>query len=181
MQSIDRRITPAYKREQERLHRRGYGEKGDRWVSTVFDLALQHGHSSVLDYGAGAGSLGRALRRLGMACADYDPCVASMAAAPQHARLVVCTDVLEHIEPECIRAVLAHLAELCDGHLFTVISRVDAGKTLSDGRNAHILLRPWEWWEAEMKRARFYPTSDHVVNPNPEKQFACVWRQWNGE
>lgn len=169
-------ISAAYQREQEALHEKGYGAKGWRWAETVTEIAQYWGYSSILDYGCGQGSLGRFLRARGWQAADYDPCVQSFSGEPAEASLVVCTDVLEHVEPEKIGAVLAHLRSLTRGHLLTVISRVDAGKTLSDGRNAHILLRDEIWWLRTMRSVRLYPTDYAVPNPNPAKQMVELWQ-----
>jgi len=60
--------------------------------------------------------------------------------------MTVCCDVLEHIEPEFLDDVLDHLMELTDLILFCTINTGPAGKTLEDGRNAHLIQQPMEWW-----------------------------------
>jgi hypothetical protein len=69
-----------------------------------------------------------------------------MADPPVPAELVCCIDVLEHIEPECLEDVLDHLEELTQRVAFISINTAAAGKTLPDGRNAHLIQRPMEWW-----------------------------------
>jgi hypothetical protein len=59
---------------------------------------------------------------------------------------VVCLDVLEHIEEECIDDVLDHLEELTEAFGFFSIDTGPAKKVMADGRNAHVLQRPPEWW-----------------------------------
>lgn len=138
-------ISKAYLSQQRALHEQGeYGRKGDRWADKVAELYKKYACSSVLDYGAGARKLRKALPKLNMAC--YDPCVPKIAALPEPANLVVCTDVLEHIEPDCIDAVLDHIRSLTQVVFFAVIGMEPAMKKLPDGRNAHILLRPRDWW-----------------------------------
>lgn len=167
-------ISPGYLEEQRKLHAdpRGYGTKGRKWADQVADLARRNGAcASILDYGAGQGSLGRELRGRGFAVADYDPAVEAMAAPPSPADLVVCTDVLEHVEPEKVDAVVEHLAELTRVAAFVVISIVPTAKTLSDGRQAHISLHPPGWWAARLSR-RFRIVEELQVKP--EKQWVVV-------
>jgi hypothetical protein len=64
--------------------------------------------------------------------------------------LVVCNDVLEHVEPERLAAVLQHLRDLTwRGGYFTVATR-ESNKWLSDGRNAHLIIESVAWWRAQM-------------------------------
>jgi hypothetical protein len=65
---------------------------------------------------------------------------------PFPAELVCCIDVLEHIEPDKIDAVLDHLKSLTQGIAFLSIDTGPAKKTLSDGRNAHLIQEGWLWW-----------------------------------
>ena len=76
----------------------------------------------------------------------YDPCVPEYAKEPVASQMVACCDVLEHIEPDMIDGVLDHLQRLTEQVGFFSINTTNAMKTLPDGRNAHILQRPPEWW-----------------------------------
>ena len=51
---------------------------------------------------------------------------------------MICTDVLEHIEPDCLQAVLGHLRQVSREYTFVNISTRAAVKSLHDGRNAHL-------------------------------------------
>lgn len=166
-------ITPEYLREQQLLHAapRGYGGGGARWAKEVADLGRGLECRSVLDYGCGQGTLGEALK---IEAGDwiqsfqaYDPVTAP--ALPDPADLVVCTDVLEHIEPACIQAVLDHLRSLMGQALFVSIGLRPTDKVLSDGRQMHIMLKPYRWWRAEFRRRDCY------INPLPD---LCSAKQW---
>jgi 2-polyprenyl-3-methyl-5-hydroxy-6-metoxy-1,4-benzoquinol methylase len=77
---------------------------------------------------------------------NYDPAIPDFAATPPRCDLVVCTDVLEHVEPDCIVGVLKDLDRVTGKVIFTSTALNPAMKLLPDGRNAHILLRPAHWW-----------------------------------
>lgn len=166
-------ISDAYLEEQRRLHAdpRGYGTKGRKWALYVGQVAAHHKLRSILDYGAGQGSLALELSRRGFDIREYDPAVYGKATPPEPADLVVCTDVLEHIEPDKVEAVLEHLAALTIGALFVVISLVPTAKTLSNGDQAHISLHPPEWWAERLGR-HFEVTE--VLSVSPEKQWVAT-------
>jgi hypothetical protein len=60
--------------------------------------------------------------------------------------MVACIDVLEHIEPACLEEVLDDLMRLTKAVGFFSVHTGPAIKTLSDGRNAHLIQQPPEWW-----------------------------------
>jgi 2-polyprenyl-3-methyl-5-hydroxy-6-metoxy-1,4-benzoquinol methylase len=115
----------------------------------VAEVAKRIGAETVLDYGSGKGSLKRAL---GLPVAEYDPAVPEHAAEPVAADLVVCSDVLEHIEPECLDEVLDHLKQLAKKVGFFVIATRPAKKHLDDGRNAHLIVEDREWWMRKLEQ-----------------------------
>jgi hypothetical protein len=157
---IESLISPEYAAMQRELHGRpkGYGGKGKKWADTVVALARRYGCGSMLDYGAGQSSLTLELAQrtgLNLRLADYDPGVPGKENFPSFADLVVCTDVLEHIEPDRLDAVLEHIHALARKAVFLVVALDEANKVLSDGRNAHLILESPEWWEARVVGAGF--------------------------
>lgn len=60
--------------------------------------------------------------------------------------MVACIDVLEHIEPAFLEAVLDDLCRLTEAILFATVDTGPAVKVLSDGRNAHLIQEPMSWW-----------------------------------
>ena len=151
-------ITETYRELNQRLHQGGmFGRRGDRWAPSVRKIARAHGLSDLLDYGCGQGALKKALRaaRWGgsaLQVREYDPAIAGKDALPAAADLVVCTDVLEHIEPELLGNVLEHLRSVTRCLLFAVVSTRPAKKTLEDGRNAHLIVQPDSWWRPQFAR-----------------------------
>lgn len=104
--------------------------------------------SHLLDYGCGAQTnLAKHLKvNRKLTYQAYDPGVPRFSKAPVPAQMVACIDVLEHIEPELIENVLDDLKRLTEGIIFASVCTVPAFKTLSDGRNAHLIQQPMSWW-----------------------------------
>jgi 2-polyprenyl-3-methyl-5-hydroxy-6-metoxy-1,4-benzoquinol methylase len=145
-------ISAEYRALNAELHARNptYGTSGGKWAAKVHRLARQYEASSVLDYGCGRGTLGKALRELVKepfcVFAEYDPAIEGKDAHPSRADLVVCGDVLEHIEPDCLYAVLDDIRDLAKKAALFIVATVPAAKTLADGRNTHLIVEPAEWW-----------------------------------
>ncbi len=152
-------ISPKCLALQQQLHAapRGYGGKGRKWAAAVHWLARRFGTQSVLDYGCGQGSLMKELAfQYGLLDgAEYDPAIPGKDALPSPADLVVCTDVLEHIETEYLGSVLRHLRSVTRVAAFLVIHTGLSNKTMADGRNAHLIIQPGEWWEQQLVAAGF--------------------------
>lgn len=148
-------ISSTYLWMQQRLHCSGdYGRAGDKHLDIILELIDKTGSHNVLDYGCGKGFLGEALRQRDIPCHDYDPAMPGKGHA-EIADLVVCTDVMEHIEPEKLNAVLEHIFNMTDVALFVAISMRPAGKILADGRNAHLIIQSSEWWRVKFEIAKF--------------------------
>jgi 2-polyprenyl-3-methyl-5-hydroxy-6-metoxy-1,4-benzoquinol methylase len=90
---------------------------------------------------------------------DYN----GMAARCEPADLVVCTNVLEHIESDQVFAVVGRLVKLTRRALFVVVAL--------DGRPPHVLLRSVEWWRCLLAAHDFVLARELQVGPN---QWAAV-------
>ena len=115
------------------------------------------GAESLLDYGCGKATLGEALKARSSECSkltlvNYDPAIEKFAQSPEPCDLVVCSDVLEHVEPECLNDVLADLRRLAKKAALLVISTRPSGKFLPDGRNAHLIIQPAAWWMPKLRK-----------------------------
>ena len=144
------KITPEYLEQNRRLHEKGYyGLRGERWAPTILNVCNTAGSRDVLDYGCGQRTLERAL---GFPIRNYDPAIPGLDAPPEPAQIVACTDVLEHIEPECLDDVLDDLRRVTRGIGFYVIATGPANKTLPDGRNAHLIQEPLGWWLPKLEQ-----------------------------
>lgn len=149
-------ITSDYVREQEILHEApAYGSRGFNWGYLVAGIAKIEGCVSVLDYGCGKGTLGRTLRKAGIDARDYDPAVKEFSRDPKRADLVVSVDVLEHLETECVDAVLDDLRDKAIKRLFVAISTRPAKRFLTDGRNTHLIVEEGDWWRPKLEKRGF--------------------------
>ena len=106
------------------------------------------GVTHLLDYGCGANtSLAKGLKAdHKLKYQAYDPGVPRFSREPVPAQMVACCDVLEHVEPDKLDAVLDHIASLADGVVFLSVCTAAALKFLPDGRNAHLIIEPMLWW-----------------------------------
>lgn len=145
-------ISESYRQQQIALHRDpSYGVASLQYSGLVAAVAVKYGVREMLDYGAGKCRLSHALARdrsmpVPFHVVNYDPAIIGLDKAPDPAPLVACIDVLEHIEPEHLNAVLDDLKRVT---LRVGVFTVHCGpalKVLSDGRNAHLIQRPPTWW-----------------------------------
>ena len=142
-------ISADYRAEQSALHAKGnYGTASLQFGGIVSGLINRLAVFSVLDYGCGSmRNLLTVLRpEHEIRYQGYDPAVPEYADNPEPADLVVCIDVLEHIEPELLDNVLDHLQSLSPVWGFFTVHTGPAHKKLSDGRNAHLIQEPPSWW-----------------------------------
>jgi hypothetical protein len=146
-------ISADYREQNIQLHEANpsYGIGGLKWVHRVKDLMREHDYKNVLDYGCGKGELKNNLPRW-LEVFEYDPAIPGKDNKDQSADLVVCTDVLEHIEPDLFDGVLEHLRTVTVKKLIFNIALRPAKKALPDGRNAHLILESPEWWNARLGR-----------------------------
>lgn len=142
-------ISHDYLREQQCLHRDPrYGRASLGYAKLVAALLKIGQCESLTDYGAGKCKLKAGLDRIRarrVRYLPYDPAFPDYG-EPQPADLVACIDVLEHIEPARLDAVLDDLVSITTRLGFFTIHTGPAVKTLSDGRNAHMIQEPPSWW-----------------------------------
>lgn len=138
-------FSPEYKALQEQFHRdrQDYGVSGSKYAPHIQNLADKLQTHDILDYGAGKGTLQKSLP---YPIQNYDPFIPEFSKRPRPARIVVCTDVLEHIEPEHLSAVLHDIRSLTLDLAFLQIATRPAVKVLPDGRNAHLIIESINWW-----------------------------------
>jgi len=138
-------ISAEYKQMNAQMHRENeaYGKSSGKWVNAVIGLSAKFNCADILDYGCGKGLLKLGI---GNKVREYDPSIEGKDATPEPADMVVCTDVLEHIEPELLDEVLNDIQRCTKQLAFLTVSTRPAKKILPDGRNAHLIQENADWW-----------------------------------
>ena len=161
-------ISDGYRELNRELHesRADYGKRSADHLAGI--LQRWERHDTVLDYGCGKNTLVPLLRERKISAVGYDPCVPELSVHPGWADIVVCTDVLEHIEPDLLKAVILDLAVCTDRLLYCQIAlRLDSSKLLPDGSNPHKIVEPWDWWRGVL---HFFFEITEVIHHKPGKQ-----------
>jgi hypothetical protein len=150
-------VSPGYVAEQSFLHAQqpAYGSRGFNWGYLIAGIAVIEGGNSILDYGCGKGTLTRTLRDAQFDVRQYDPAIPSCALPPKPADIVAVLDVMEHIEPDCLDAVLIDLVRVTRRILFVTISTTPSKRWMRDGRNTHLIVMDGKWWRQQFERMGF--------------------------
>ena len=170
-------ISDEYKNQLIKLHSsKKWGTSAHYQTSKVAAVVTELGVATVLDYGCGQGTL---KPKLVQSCPtldvrEYDPAIAKKSARPEPAELVACIDVLEHIEPDKIDAVLQDLYELSQKAAFFVIATRPAIAVLPDGRNAHLIVETPDYWTEKILASGW--KSIHRKDTGDGREF-LVWLQ----
>lgn len=165
-------ISESYRAEQQKLHENPkYGVASLTFAPIVQSL-LRHGKcDSLSDYGAGKCNLKKAVGLLKSGAVEYRPYDPAFPeyGSPQPADLVTCIDVLEHIEPPALDAVISEISSICRKLAFLTVHTGPAKKSLADGRNAHLIQQCTSWW-----LARFEPHFDILHVQQVRKGFFVI-------
>ncbi len=142
-------ISSEYREQNRLLHENNaeYGVSVINHLQLINDLYLKCECKSLLDYGCGKGLLAK---NVPFPIWEYDPAIPGKDIPPRAADLVVCIDVLEHVEPDYLDSVLKDIARCVQRIGFFVINTQPAQKTLPDGRNTHLIQRDRHWWESKL-------------------------------
>lgn len=152
-QSPSNLISQSYKDLLEKVHSdkkrlQGFGGKSKN-LGKFLHFYKKWEPVSVLDYGCGKGYILNQLREKFPQTQwyGYDPAVVEYKdiTTPSY-ECVFCNDVLEHIEPENLTAVLQHISLLSEKYIWLRIDTKPARKFLEDGRNAHLIIENKDWW-----------------------------------
>lgn len=168
-------ISPAFRELNVKLHQENlaYGVGGGKRADTVSKLVkvakTQDGSPpSVLDYGCGKGQLAKALP---FPIWEYDPAIPNKDGAPRAADLVVCCDVLEHIEPDKLECVLRDIQRCVKQIGYFVVHTGPAEKCYADGRNTHLIQKPADWWRDKL--ASYFQIGmvkeEQIIHPGTRK------------
>lgn len=147
-------MSEEYLEVQRRMHaeKPNYAGSSGKYAKFVLAMAGQIEAETILDYGCGRGQLRSTLEGGGYKTFEYDPSVAGKEAPPARCDMVACMDVLEHVEPQCLDSVLAHIKSLAKKGVYLLVATREANKHLPDGRNAHLIVESPDWWLEKLLR-----------------------------
>ena len=160
------------------------GEALAEYKHEVFSIIRERNVRSILDYGCGKAKFHKILFNnpkvpgspMGVVIIGYDPAV------PQYAikqnmdyDLVLCVDVMEHIQEDKVDEVLEDLFN-SGRHIFLTITCYPATQILPNGKNAHYTVKEPSWWNEKLAKydgkytVRFQEKAERskiVRNPDP--------------
>lgn len=138
-------ISDNYRAQLTQLHteRPDFGTSSVMYAPIVQKLIAQFKPRQFVDYGCGKQAL---KPHVPIPYIPYDPAIPEISAPPGPADFVMTSDVLEHLEPEYLDSVLDDLQRITRKVGFHVVHTGAALHHLPDGRNAHIIQEPAEWW-----------------------------------
>ena len=147
---LEPHILKAYLDQQRRLRENPTsGLASAKFAPLIAQIMKEYDLREVLYYGTGKGCLSTRLGELlnlSPIVNHYDPSIPKWAPPPEPCEFVACIDVLERIEPDLLDNVLDDLIRVTQPiALFTVHSG-PAVEVLDDGRNAHLIQKPYNWW-----------------------------------
>ena len=156
-------ISESYRKELQGLHKKdedwGTGPRGS--IINICHWLYMNKVKQILDYGCGKGVLGHYLP---ITVSYYDPAVEEYSGDPRPQDYLLCTDVLEHIEPECIENVIKHIVSKFNKKAYVIISLTEASTTLPSGRNAHLIIKSATWWMDLIKKYAFIEQVQYMEN-----------------
>lgn len=149
-------------------HKKFRGYSTNHYTAEIAKLVEQTGARRLLDYGSGKGMqyLDHRIHEQwgGILPYCYDPGYPPLAKRPDGTfDGIICTDVMEHIDPRDVDAVLddifglltpiqiGHVAPPCFA-FFGIATTAAYRKTLPDGRNVHLTVQPGHWWDEKLAR-----------------------------
>ena len=119
--------------------------------------------STILDFGCCWGELVDKISTEypNINCQGYDPGVSRFMSLPNKpSDMLICLDVLEHIELEFLESNLQLIDTLFTKKAVLLVACYPAGKYLPNGKNAHLIIENDQWWEDKFSQS----INGHITN-----------------
>ena len=156
-------ISNDYRSQNQQCHEqdKGFGSNGRRWAPLVVERTKEFrntiGTCRVLDYGCGQNLLWRELATNHQEAFDkiefasYDPAVPKYSTMPRGMfDYVICTDLLEHVEPNLLDNVIEHVIKFAQFGIFFNMPYRLGNRVLPDGSPCHKTVKDAIWWMAQI-------------------------------
>lgn len=155
--TVDTRLL-AYYQDAIKEGSQFFGVGVVQYAKPIRKLIQRTDSKTLLDYGCGLGhaytkqglhkSWGVAMPTL------YDPAVEKYSVKPAGTfDGVICSDVLEHVPEKLVDALIQELFQYGDKFVWASVCCRPAKKLFPDGKNLHVTIRPFAWWQAKMVKA----------------------------
>jgi len=140
--------SESYKDTLKDLHQsKAFGNKSGI-PQEVIDCIEKYQITSLLDFGCGKGYFLETLKEKypNIKIFGFDPANDQFQTLPEKVDMIYSSDVLEHIEPEKLEETILDLKLRCSKVMYHLIACHPSKRFLNDGRNAHLIVQPPEWW-----------------------------------
>jgi len=140
-------ISKKYIKLNNKLHETNllYGTSTIKYEKIILKIINDYNITEMIDYGCGK-QLAKKFLPKNVSYYPYDPAFPELSLIPLPKDFLICTDVLEHIEPKYLDNVLFNICNLTNKICFLTIALRKASKTLPDGRNAHLIVKNKDFW-----------------------------------
>jgi len=153
----------------------GAGSVTAKHYPMISSLIKKREFSSVLDYGCGKGHFVQYAKETfpDLQVSGFDIASDEYSILPDEKfDLVVSLDVMEHVEFGALSNVLAEIRHRSRKVFICSVANYPAGKTLPDGRNAHVTQMPFSTWFAQL--SGFFRVDQFLRTGKAEGLFICA-------
>lgn len=157
--NLENLVSSEYRNLLEEKHSKWKGMWGghiNTKIKFIYKYALEYDCKSILDYGAGSSHFINDINKLypdhSFTINEYEPGRKELAKDPPVSDMIVCLDVLEHIEPEKLDNVLEHIYNKTNKIMYFSACTVPAHGTFPNGQNLHLIIENKEWWEEKLSK-----------------------------
>jgi hypothetical protein len=157
--------SEEYLEELKKLHSKKTFGLGKTIPKFLKKLLAENNINSILDFGCGKGMPWTSFHCDTFTVYNYDP-VTSPIDLPNAVDLVYSSDVLEHIEVAELDNVLSRLFTIGQKYQYHLIACHPAKKSLSDGRNAHLIIETPDWWRKKLQNDNWKIIHEDVLDYN---------------
>jgi SAM-dependent methyltransferase len=140
--------SESYEKTLRELHQsKAFGTKSGI-PQEVIDCIEKYQVKSFLDFGCGKGYFLQSLKEKypDIEMFGFDPANDDFQTLPDTVDMIYSSDVFEHIEPEKLKETVLDLQSRCSKVMYHLIACHPAKRVMNDGRNAHLIIQPPDWW-----------------------------------
>lgn len=162
-------ISLAYKQQIQDYH--SDKQWGGAVTGKVFDIecvASDNDCSSILDFGCGYGAFKQKCNPNKFTVSEYDPGIQGKDTLPTEVfDMVVCVDVMEHVEPQHIDQTLDWIREHTSKVSYFGICCIPSMGEFDDGTNLHKTVRSPDYWLGKLAsrytKYSYFGNNNHIV------------------